>query len=138
MNGNFQAWALCLIRLMLGVVFIAHGSQKVLGLFGGPGLTNFVAWAATVGIPAWLGYWAALFELAGGLLLFCGIASELGAVMIMCVMMGAIWFVHGSHGFFLQNNGFEYVLVLLLMALAIIIGGAGACTLWDPFKSWLR
>ena len=108
---------------MLGVIFIAHGSQKVLGLFGGPGLQGFQEWAATLGIPALLSYVAAFAELTGGLLLFFGIAAELGALLVIPVMIGAVFAVHWPHGFFSQNGGFEYPLSLIFFLFAILIGG---------------
>lgn len=123
-------WALTILRLTLGIIFIAHGGQKVLGLFGGPGLAGFVHWAAGLGISAPLAYLAAFAELIGGLLLFFGIAAELGALMTIPVMIGAIIYVHWPHGFFIQNGGFEYVLSLILGAVAIIVGGPGKFALW--------
>lgn len=125
-------WALLIVRLMLGAIFIAHGGQKVLGLFGGPGLEGFAQWSATMGIAAWLAYLAAFAEFIGGILLFFGIAAELGALMVIGVMLGAIWFVHWHNGFFIQNNGFEYTLSLIVFAFAIIVGGPGKVYLWSP------
>lgn len=121
--------ALALIRIMLGLVCTLHGSQKVLGAFGGPGLQGFVNWIGSLGVPAVLGYLAAFFEFAGGLLLLFGIASRLGAAMVIPVMLGAIYLVHLKNGFFTQNGGYEYPLVLLVMALALVIGGSGSLTL---------
>ena len=91
--------ALFIVRIMLGVIFIAHGAQKVLGAFRGPGLDGFVQWSATIGIPGWLAYAAAFAELIAGILLFFGIASEFGALLVIGVMAGAIWFVHFDKGF---------------------------------------
>lgn len=132
--SNRCEWALAIVRTMLGVIFIAHGAQKVLGLFGGPGLDGFVQWSATVGIPAWLAYVAAISELLGGLLLFFGIATEVGALLVIGLMLGAIFFVHFKNGFFLQNNGYEYALSLLIFSFAILIGGPGKGYLWCPCK----
>ena len=122
--------ALALVRIMLGVVFVAHGSQKVLGIFGGSGLQQFVSWITSLGVPAIFGYAAALCELFGGLMLLFGIASRLGALMIIPVMVAAIILVHLKSGFF-GPQGFEYPLVLLICALAIFLGGSGAFALFD-------
>jgi putative oxidoreductase len=128
-----MALGLMVVRLTLGSVFILHGGQKVFGWFGGPGPEGFVSWLATLHVPAFLGYAAAYMEFLSGILLFFGIAAELGALMAIAMMIGAIILVHGPHGYFGQNNGFEYPLNLALFALAIIIGGPGKGALWDPF-----
>lgn len=129
-----QAWALFLVRLVLGYTFFLHGSQKVLGLFGGPGLSGFVTWTVGLGVPSWLAYLAAFFEFIGGILLFTGIVPEVGALLVIAVMIGAINLVHWKNGFFIQNSGmgFEYTLNLVLFAIASIIGGPGKYALWNP------
>lgn len=124
-NASRAQWALTITRVMLGIVFIAHGSQKVLGAFGGPGLPGFVAWTTKLGIPFYLGYLAAFGEFVGGILLLLGVYAELGALMVMPVMLGAVLLVHWANGFFIQNNGFEYTLSLFVFLLAIVIGGPG-------------
>lgn len=128
--------ALTLVRVTLGSIFILHGGQKVLGLFGGPGLESFVQWIGTMGVPSWLGYLAAFAEFIGGILLLTGCAAELGALMVIGVMIGAVVVVHWKHGYFGQNGGFEYPFNLALFALAIVIGGPGDYALWDMFKSY--
>lgn len=129
-----RGWALCLLRLTVGSIFIAHGGQKVLGLFGGPGLDGFVAWAGTIGVSPLFAYLAAFAELIGGLMMFFGIAAEVGALLTIPVMIGAVFLVHWQHGYFMQNGGFEYPFNLILLALVIIIGGSGRCSLYNPFK----
>ena len=82
MNGSSRAqWALTITRIMLGIIFVAHGAQKVLGVLGGPGLAGFVAWTTKLGVPFYLGYLAAFAEFLGGILLLLGIYAELGALM---------------------------------------------------------
>jgi putative oxidoreductase len=133
-----QAWGLTIVRVTLGTIFIAHGSQKVFGWFGGPGLESFVGWASSFGIPGWLGYLAAFAELIGGCLLLTGIAAEIGALLVIPVMIGAVVIVHWKQGYFAQNGGFEYPLNLLLFALAIVVGGPGKLALWDLFLEWRK
>lgn len=128
------AWALLILRLLLGSTFILHGSQKVLGLFDGPGLTGFAAAVSKTGAPAALAYLAAFFEFIGGWLVLLGIAAEIGALMIAPVMLVAIAAVHWKHGYFSQKQGFEYPFNLLLVAIALILGGPGKLALWDAFK----
>ncbi len=132
MTSNERAqWALFIIRVALGIIFIAHGGQKVLGLFGGTGLEGFVTWIAKYGVPEWLAYLAAFSELTGGILLLLGVAAEVGALLVIPVMIGAVTLIHWKHGFFSQNKGFEYPLSLIISALAIIVGGPGKYALWD-------
>jgi putative oxidoreductase len=135
---TLQAWALTIVRLTLGTVFILHGGQKVLGLFGGQGLTGFIKWIGSLGVPPLLAYLAAFAEFTGGWLLLLGIASEIGALLVMAVMAGAVLVVHWPHGYFSQNGGFEYPFNLMLFALAIVVGGPGKGALWDPFRAWCK
>lgn len=132
MNVNDRtSVALNIIRIATGVIFILHGAQKVLGLFGGSGLEGFVQWSATLGIPSWLAYIAAFSEFIGGILLVLGIGASWGALLTAAVMVGAIWFVHLDKGFFSQNGGYEYPLLLLINSLAIF---ASQPPCW-PFSS---
>ena len=121
-------WFTVPIRLALAAVFIAHGSQKVLGSFNGPGFKAFTAGNTPFGFmrPAWL--WlgaAALSELLGGVLIGIGFLTRVGAFFIACVMLTAIIGVHFPGGFFAANRGYEYPLALLAMAVALLIAGAG-------------
>jgi len=123
--------ALFLVRLVLGSTFILHGMQLVFGWLGGPGLTGFSKWLGTLGIPAILAYAGAFSELIGGLLVLLGIYTEFGALLIAATMMTAICLVHLKKGYFSQNGGFEYPLNLMILCLALIIGGSGSWTVWD-------
>jgi len=121
-------WFTVPIRLALAAVMIAHGSQKVLGAFGGSGFKAFTAGTTPFGFmrPTWL--WlgaAALSELLGGLLVGLGFLTRVGAFLIACVMLTAIVGVHLPAGFFAANRGYEYPLALLAMALALLISGGG-------------
>src|SRR5688572_25753966 len=123
-----STWFTLPIRLALAAVMIAHGAQKVLGSFNGPGFKAFIAGNTPFGFmrPTWL--WlaaAALSELVGGLLVTFGFLTRVGAFFIACVMLTAIIGVHWSSGFFANNRGFEFPLSLLAMALALMIAGGG-------------
>ena len=125
-------WALTIVRVLLGGIFVLHGSQKMLGLFGGPGMAGFANWLfTTYAIPLYIGYAAAVAEFVGGGLLLLGICTQVGAVLVIGIMAGAIYLVHLPHGFFVQNGGYEYSLTLLILAVALIIGGPGYFALWD-------
>lgn len=135
MNLKREArYSLFLIRMVVGSVFMLHGAQKLFGLFGGPGLKGFAASLAPQGVSAVLAYSAACCEFIGGTLVFFGIFVELGALLIIPVMLSAMFMVHWPHGYFNQNNGFEYPLNLILLCLAIMSGGPGIYYCWDPLK----
>ena len=120
-------WMAVPIRLALGVIFFAHGAQKVLGSFNGPGLAQFTSFPAPFPFmrPGWLWMGAAAFsELIGGVLVFVGLLTRLGAFLLFCTMLTAIIGVHWKGGLFLPN-GFEYPMALLAMSLALLISGGG-------------
>ena len=120
-------WIPLPIRLGMGIIFLAHGAQKVLGSFGGPGLQKFVAFPPPFGFmrPGWLWMGAAAFsELVGGLLILLGLFTRVGAFFIGCTMLTAVVGVH-SQAFFAANRGLEYPLALLAMSLALLVSGGG-------------
>ncbi len=124
-----QTWFTAPLRIALGLVFIAHGAQKVFGVWGGPGIAKFAAGEAPMGLsPGWL--WlgaAAIAELLGGVLVLLGLLTRLGALMIVPVMLVAIFGVH-REAFFLPR-GMEYALSLLAVALALLISGGGRASI---------
>jgi len=122
-----NTWALLPVRLALGVIFFAHGAQKIFGAWGGRGLTAWTAAAAPFNLqPAWVWLSVAAFaEFFGGLLVLLGFMTRVGAFLITCVMAVAMFGVHWRNGFFLTNGGFEYTLALLAMALTLVIAGGG-------------
>ena len=128
-----RVWFTLPLRLALGAVFVAHGAQKVFGMWGGPGLSQFAAGQSPMGLsPAWV--WlgaAALAELAGGVLVLLGLMTRLGALLILPVMLVAMFGVHWG-GFFMSNSskaGIEYTAALTGMALALVIAGGGRLSL---------
>ena len=124
--ATIPTWVTLPLRLALGTIFTAHGAQKVFGLWGGSGLAAFTAGDAPLGLRpawAWLGA-AAVSELVGGALVLIGLMTRLGALAIACVMLVAMFGVHWG-SFFLNNQGIEYTVALLGMALALLIAGGG-------------
>lgn len=120
-----NAWALVPLRLVLGVIFMAHGSQKLFGMFGGHGLHATAEFFAKGGMTPGL-LWATMAgsgEFFGGLLVLLGLLTRFGALNIAIVMAVAI--IHVHWGKFFAPSGFEYPLALLGAALALIIGGGG-------------
>lgn len=123
-----STWFTIPIRLALAAVMIAHGAQKVLGSFNGPGFKTFTSGNTPLSFmrPAWL--WlgaAALSELVGGILVGLGLLTRVGAFLIACVMVTAIVGVHWNNGLFANNRGYEYPMSLLAMAIALLIAGGG-------------
>jgi putative oxidoreductase len=121
-----------IMRLTLGGVMLPHGLQKVFGLFGGAGLqATMNAMTSKMGLPAPLAGLVILAESAGALGLIFGFCTRLCALGIALVMGGAIYLVHGQHGFFMNwfgrqaGEGFEYHLLALGLALALFIHGGG-------------
>lgn len=121
-----STWVTIPLRLALGIVFIAHGSQKVLGSFGGPGLKAITGMPAPLGLrPAWLWMGAAAFsEFVGGILVLLGLLTRVGAFFIACTMLVATIGVHWPN-FFANHSGFEYPFALFAIALALLIAGGG-------------
>ena len=122
-----STWFTLPVRLALAAVMIAHGSQKVLGTFGGPGFTTFIAGSTPFSFmrPTWFWLGAAAFsEFVGGILVLLGLLTRVGAFFISCVMLTAIMGVHIPNGFF-GPKGYEYPMTLLAMAIALLIAGGG-------------
>ena len=118
--------SLFLLRLVVGIIFMAHGAQKLFGAFGGTGLQATVE---GMGVP--LGYLVTIGEFFGGLGLAVGILTRFSAASIIVIMLGAILQVHGANGFF-APKGFEYNLALIGLCLPILIAGPGRFTLARP------
>jgi len=124
------------VRLALGAIFFAHGAQKVMGWFGGPGLDATVQFMGDQGIPAPLAYLAAFTEFLGGIGLIFGVLSRLAGLGLLVVMLVAIVKVHLANGFFASDSGYEFNLALAAMSLGIVLGGPGALALGDWEASW--
>ncbi|NTV50398.1 MAG: DoxX family protein [Geobacteraceae bacterium] len=135
-KGSFDATDLIapmMLRIPLGLIFMAHGSQKLLGLFGGQGLTGtFKLFEIKIGIPPIFTLLAIIAEFGGGFGVLSGFLTRLSAAGISVVMLVAIYKVHWAHGFFLNINcvagrgqGVEYNIALLGIALYLMIAGGG-------------
>ena len=132
--GTYPSWSHLVVRVTLGVIFFAHGAQKVLGWFGGPGLAGTVTMMRGLGVPAPAAVAAAFVEFLGGCALIVGLLVRPVAVSVIVLMAVAIAKVHGRHGFFLTAKtgpGYEFNLALIGMALSLVIGGAGILSIDD-------
>ncbi|MUT64345.1 DoxX family protein [Paenibacillus sp. NEAU-GSW1] len=122
---------LLIIRVVIGLLMAAHGAQKLFGWFGGYGLKGTGGWLESIGLkPGVLMAFAAGFgELAGGLLFAAGLFTWVGAALIIVTMVMAIAKVHGANGLWVTQNGYEYNLVLIVIALGVAFTGAGSFSL---------
>jgi putative oxidoreductase len=123
--------ALLVLRLVVGLLFVGHGAQKLFGSFGGAGIAGTADNFERMGLrPGRLHAAAAgCAELGGGLLLALGLLTPLGTVAITAVMTTAVIMVHARNGLWNTETGFEYNLVLIAAAFAIAGAGPGAWSL---------
>jgi putative oxidoreductase len=127
MNTASNAWhysrpvdlSLLAVRLVAGIIFAAHGAQKLFGAFGGPGLEKTVEMMGLLGYPVTIG------EFFGGLGLMVGFLTRFSAASLIVIMIGAIAMVHGKNGFFMSSGGFEYNLALIGLLLPTLMAGPG-------------
>ena len=124
-----------ILRLILGVVFFAHGAQKMLGWFGGHGFSATMgAFTGAMHIPAPFAFLAIAAEFFGGLGLIVGLLTRIAAFGIFCNMVVAILKVHLHNGFFMnwtgtqKGEGYEYHLLVLAIAMFLMIRGGGAAS----------
>jgi putative oxidoreductase len=123
-----MSYGLLLIRLVVGLTFAGHGAQKMFGWFGGHGLKGTAGWLESIGIkPGMLmAFLAALSEIVGGLLFAAGLWLPIAAALIVLTMLVAIFTVHGKNGYWVTQNGFEYNLILIAVAIGVALVGPGA------------
>mgnify|MGYP001309548715 CR=1 FL=1 len=121
------ALGLLIIRLVVGLSFMAHGAQKLFGWFGGYGPKGTGGWMESMGMKPGvvMAVMAGLMELMGGLLLASGLFNVIGAVLIVATMLGAIVKVHGPNGYWATANGYEYNVLLIAVAVGLALIGAG-------------
>jgi putative oxidoreductase len=125
---------LLVIRLVIGVLFIGHGAQKLFGWFGGHGLKGTGGWFESIGMKpgVTMALLAGVAELVGGLLFGLGLLTPLAAILIAATMFMAIVKVHGQNGLWATSNGYEYNLTLLAVAIGVALIGPGQYAL-DAF-----
>lgn len=124
-------YGMILLRIVIGIIFMAHGSQKLFGMFGGGGLSGTAMFLESLGISS--GFFMAILvgstEFFGGLALILGLLVRPAAFALFIAMLVAIFSVHINNGLFMSNNGYEYPLSLLVISLMILIDGAGRLSL---------
>ena len=125
--GTHAGYGLTVLRIFVGIIFAAHGSQKLFGWFGGNGLAGTAQWIESIGLAP--GVLMALLsggtEFFGGLALIIGLLARPAALGLTFTLLVAIFTVHISNGLFMANNGYEFALALLGGTVAVLIEGAG-------------
>lgn len=127
-NSGLAALAL---RIPVGIIFMAHGAQKLFAWFGGYGLEGTGQWMASIGLAP--GYLMALLagsaEFFGGVALLIGLLVRPAAAVLAVTMLVAIFSVHAANGLFMSNNGYEFGLALLAVTVSLVVSGAGSLSL---------
>jgi len=120
------ALGLLLIRVVVGILFIGHGAQKLFGWFGGYGPKGTGGWMDSQGIKpgVFMAVLAGLMELVGGILFAVGLLTPVGSLLIALVMIGTFK-VHAKNGVWNTANGYEFPLVMLVVAIGVALIGAG-------------
>ncbi len=128
-SDNFSYW---IPRIILGLVILPHGAQKLLGWFGGFGFTNTMTYfTQTAGLPWIIAFLVIMGESFGALGLIFGFLTRLSAFGMICIMLGAIIMVHSPNGFFMNwfgkqaGEGFEYHLLVIGICIPLLISGGG-------------
>ena len=119
------------LRIGAGVIFAAHGAQKLFGWFGGYGLEGTAGWLESIGLGPGLlmATLAGGAEFFGGLLLIVGLLVRPAALTLAVTMLVAIVSVHLANGLFMADNGYEFALALLAISVALLLRGAGSLSL---------
>jgi len=127
-----ESWTGLILRLTLGIVMFPHGAQKVLGWYGGFGFDGTMGYfTLTMGLPWIIAFLIVIGEFFGSLGLLVGFLTRFSAASIGVIMLGAITMVHLQNGFFMNwfgkqaGEGYEYHLLVLGIAIALTIIGAG-------------
>jgi putative oxidoreductase len=132
-SSNSQPWGLTILRVVVGIVFLIHGCQKLF-VFGFHGVAGFLG---PLGVPA-PGVFAVvvtLVEFVGGALLVLGLFTRWAGLLLAIDMAVAILLVHLKHGFFNQQQGYEYPLTLLAATIALALAGPGTASVDGAIKT---
>jgi putative oxidoreductase len=118
--------ALLVLRLLLGIVFLPHGMQKLIGFSG-----TMEFFTTKLGVPAVFAFLAIMAEGLGSLGLITGLLTRVAAVGIAVNMAVAVYMLHWQYGFFMnwfgnqKGEGYEYHLLAIAIAVALMIKGGG-------------
>lgn len=124
------------LRIPVGIIFIAHGAQKLFGWFGGYGLEGTGGWMESIGLApgVLMAFLAGSAEFLGGIALVVGLLVRPAGAVLSIAMLVAIFAVHIGNGLFMSNNGYEFGLSLLAVSAALMFMGAGKASV----DAWLQ
>jgi putative oxidoreductase len=128
---SLDRYMLPMLRIVLGLILIPHGCQKLFGWFGGAGFARFTQIFEGIGYKPGA-FWVsvvALTEIVGGLMLVFGIGTRLAALAVTIFMINSVWFTHSTKGFFWLAGGSEYSILILAVALVFLVKGGGECSI---------
>ncbi len=130
---NLVNLSMLLLRVIIGGVFIAHGSQKLFGTFNGIGLEGTARIVEGLGFPnpyLMAGIWGCI-EFLGGVFLMLGILVRVSAASIVLTMAIRMWKINLMYGFFIHDGGAEYNILVIAACMPLILIGGGAWSVWD-------
>ncbi len=138
--GSANALSALALRIPLGIIFVAHGAQKLFGWFGGYGLEGTGGFMSSIGLEpgVLMAALAGSAEFFGGLALLFGLLYRPAAVVLAFTMLIALTAVHLPNGLFMSNNGYEFALALLAGSMAMALSGAGRYSLDQLIHNRLR
>jgi putative oxidoreductase len=126
-------FSMFILRIILGIIFMAHGAQKLFGMFGGIGIDGTAKMVEGLGLPypeVLAIIWACV-EFVGGIFLILGITSRWTAIAIVMLMFISTFKINITYGFFIQNGGIEYNLLVIGSCIPLILIGGGSWSVWD-------
>ena len=120
-------WGALALRVPVGIIFAAHGAQKLFGWFGGYGLEGTAGWMDSIGLSPGMvmAFLAGAAEFFGGIALVLGLLTRPAAFALSIAMLVAIFAVHFQNGLFMSNNGYEFGLALLAASVSLLFSGGG-------------
>ncbi|MGO3346612.1 MAG: DoxX family protein [Marinomonas sp.] len=128
------------LRFIGGIIFMAHGAQKLFAWFGGYGLEGTGQWMESIGLaPGYLmAFMAGSAEFFGGFLLIVGLLTRPASFVLIITMVIALFSVHIDNGLFMSNNGYEFALSLIAITLVLFIQGGGKYSLDEKINNSLK
>ncbi|MFH1798627.1 MAG: DoxX family protein [Candidatus Omnitrophota bacterium] len=133
-KGKMFDLSMFVLRAVIGIIFAAHGSQKLFGMFGGIGIDGTVKMVEALGFLT-SSYLIAVvwgcIEFVGGIFMILGILSRWAAFSIVLTIIIQLWKINLSYGFFIQNSGIEHNLLIIAACIPIVLLGGGNWSVWD-------
>lgn len=126
--------SMLILRTVIGIIFAAHGSQKLFGMFGGIGTEGTAKMVEALGFLTNSYLFAVIWgyiEFIGGIFIILGILSRWAASAIVVTIVIQLWKINLAYGFFIQNSGIEHNLLIIAACVPLILLGGGSWSVWD-------